>query len=48
MCIVICGLLVSILFYIPAVGFGFAYGVQSMVLLLFYRYAVGKPAVRWT
>ncbi|WP_244080465.1 hypothetical protein [Corynebacterium striatum] len=48
LCIVICGLLVSILFYIPAVGFGFAYGVQSMVLLLFYRYAVGKPAVRWT
>ncbi len=48
LCIVICGLLVGILFYIPAVGFGFAYGVQSMVLLLFYRYAAGKPAVRWT
>lgn len=47
LCIVICGLLVGILFYIPAVGFGFAYGVQSMVLLLFYRYATGKPAVRW-
>ncbi|MCG7246842.1 hypothetical protein MHK03_02710 [Corynebacterium simulans] len=47
LCIIVGGLLVSLLAYIPIVGLPFALGIQAFIMMIFYRHATGRPVHRW-
>lgn len=47
LCIILGGLLVSLLGSIPVVGYPFALGIQAFIMMIFYRHATGSPVHRW-
>ncbi|PCC81860.1 hypothetical protein COM45_11695 [Corynebacterium accolens] len=47
LCLIVGGLLVSLLACIPIVGLSFALGIQAFMMMIFYRQATGRPVHRW-